>query len=109
MFTSNQQYPMSNQNDSSLYAETLITLDKAAEDFGGVPIPYNTLKKYVYRGVNGLKLETVFLNKRFTSKEAIRRFLDRRQNLGSRQEKPQIPRMSQEEVDAGLRRHGIVE
>jgi hypothetical protein len=91
-----------------LIGETLIALDDAAKDFGGVAIPYNTLKVYAYQGVKGLKLETIYINKRYTSKEAIRRFIERRQCLAQKPEKPKVQRLTQRQVDAGLKRHGIV-
>ena len=99
---------MSTQNSNPLFGENLITLSDAASDFGGTVIPLNTIKKYVYRGVDGLKLESVKLNGRFTSKEAIWRFIEKRQNLGQRSEKPKVKRLTQAQVDAGLRRHGLV-
>ena len=85
------------------------SLAEAADDFGGVSVPYATVRNYVYRGIKGLKLESVCLNKKFTSKEAIQRFIERKQNLGQMQEKSRIKPMTQEQVEAGLRRHGIVE
>jgi hypothetical protein len=88
-----------------LTKESLVTLEKAANDFGGVPVPYETIRKYAYRGVKGLKLETVFINRRYTSKEAIQRFIDRRQ--GTRLEKPKERILTSKEVDAGLRKYGV--
>ena len=64
---------MNEQNP--LIGETLISLSAAAQDFGGVPIPLNTVQKYVYQGVKGLKLESISINGRYTSKEAILRFI----------------------------------
>jgi hypothetical protein len=58
--------------------------------------------------VQGLKLESVSINGRYTSKEAIQRFIERKQNLGQPQAKPKVKRLTQAQVDAGLRRHGIV-
>ena len=99
---------MSDQNNHPLSGETLITLAKAAEDFGGVPIPISTLRMYIYQGVGGLKLESVRINGRYTSKEAITRFIERRQNTNRPLEKPRIRQMTQAEIEAGLRRHGLV-
>ena len=99
---------MSAKNANLLDGETLLTLAEAAADFGGVPIPYNTVKKYIYQGFQGIKLESVNINGRYTSKEAIQRFIERKQNPGQPVEKPKIKRMTQAQVDAGLRRHGIV-
>ena len=68
-------------NKKLLCDETLITLSEAAKDFGGVAIPLVTLKNYIYQGVQGLKLESIMINRRYTSKEAIQRFITRRQEL----------------------------
>ena len=67
---------MTDNKPHCLYGETLITLAEAAKDFGGVPISLSTIKKYVYRGVDGLKLESVSLNGRYTSREALNRFIN---------------------------------
>jgi hypothetical protein len=57
--------------------------------------------------VGGVKLETVRINRRYTSKEAIQRFIDRRQGLEEKLEKPKPKKMTAEEIDAGLRRFGV--
>jgi len=88
--------------------ETLVSLKDAAEDFGGVSIPYETVRKYAYRGVRGVKLETVFINHRLTSREAIRRFIDHRQGEELAVEKPKPKKMTQEHVRQTLQRYGIV-
>jgi len=99
---------MSNKKVNPLHGETLVTLDEAAKDFGGVPIPLNTVKSYVYNGGKGLKLESIFINTRYTSKEAIQRFIMRKQGFEP-SEKPKSKRLTQQQVDAGLKRHGIVQ
>ena len=93
-----------------LRGETLITLTEAAKDFGGVSIPIATLRMYVYQGIGSprIKLETIRINRRYTSREAIQRFIERRQNPNPLVEKPRIKPMTQAEVDAGLRRYGII-
>ena len=93
-----------------LYGETLITLDDAAADFVGIAIPMPTLRMYVYQGIGSprIKLETIRINRRYTSREAIQRFIERRQNPNPLVEKPRIKPMTQAEVDAGLRRYGII-
>jgi hypothetical protein len=45
---------------TDLTEEALVTLEEAASDFGGVPISITTVRKYIYHGVSGLKLETVY-------------------------------------------------
>jgi len=59
--------------------ENLITLKEASENFSGAAIPLATIKRWVYKGCDGVKLETVLLNRLYTSKEAIQRFIQRRQ------------------------------
>ena len=70
---------MNSKISNVLSDETLITLADAAKDFGGISIPLVTLKNYIYQGVQGLKLESVLINRRYTSKEAIQRFIAKRQ------------------------------
>ena len=92
---------------SGLSEESLLTLEEAARDFGGISIPLNTIRYYAYQGVGGLKLETIRINRRYTSKEAIQRFIAQRQNLGQLPEKPKSKRMTPEQIDEGLRKYGI--
>jgi len=93
---------------TSLHDEVLITLEEAAEDFGGVKLPMSTLRRYVQSGYRGLKLETVNINRRYTSREAIRRFIERKQGSDQMPEKPKIESMTQAQVDAGLRKYRII-
>jgi flagellar biosynthesis component FlhA len=98
---------MPHEKVNTLLDETLITLKEAAEDFAGVKIPLNTVQKYVYQGVKGLKLESISINGRYTSKEAIRRFIEQKQEL---QQPPKIKRKSltQTQTDAILKRYKII-
>ena len=98
---------MTIQSTDQLVGETLLTLKEAANDFGGLTIPLRTLQKYVYEGVRGITLESVFINGRYTSKEAIQRFIERRQT-GYVPEKPKHLPMTPKQIDEGLRRHGLV-
>jgi hypothetical protein len=90
-----------------LEGETLMTIPEAAQNFGGVTVSIETVRKYIYKGVQGIKLESININGRYTSKEAIQRFIERKQNPGQ-PVKPKVPKMSQAEIDAGLRRYGII-
>jgi len=98
---------MSCQEENILSGETLMTLEEAADDFGGVPISIGTVRKYIYQGVAGLKLETIYINRRYTSREAIQRFIAQRQRQGCAPEKPKMKKMTPEQIDAGLRKYGI--
>jgi hypothetical protein len=92
----------------NLSDETLLTLEDAAKDFGGKAISIATVRKYVYRGVKGVKLETIFINRRYTSEEAIQRFIAQRQGTVL-QPKKWIKPMSAKQVDKILREHGMME
>jgi len=89
-----------------LRGENLITLQEAANDFGGISIPLVTLKNYIYQGVQGVKLESVWINRRYTSREAIQRFIARKQGTGMTV--PQGSELSHKEVEKELRKYGIV-
>jgi len=97
-----------NEKVSPLAGETLITLDEAAKDFGGIAIPIVTLKNYVYYGLHGYKLESVRLNRRYTSKEAIQRFIAYQQERDPVSAKPKIKQQTASQVEAGLRKYGII-
>ena len=99
---------MTDTDVTSLQGEQILTLKEAAEDFGGISIPLRTVRHYVYNGFQGIKLESVNINGRYTSKEAVQRFIERKQNPEQRAEKSKRKRLTQAEVDAGLRRHGMV-
>jgi len=99
---------MAATNTTSLRGETLIPIKEAAEDFGGTAVPLRTVRHYIYNGFQGVKLETVNINGRYTSKEAIQRFIERKQNHGQLVEKPKRKWLTQAQVDAGLKRHGLV-
>ena len=91
-----------------LSGEHLISLDEAAQDFGGVAIPLATVRKYVYRGLRGVKLESVNINRRFTSREAIQRFIERKQGDCQKRKPLKVRQMTQAEVDAGLKKYGLI-
>jgi hypothetical protein len=63
------------------------------------------LKRYVYQGVKGNKLESVNINGRYTSKEAIQRFIERKQGFVVSSE---LARAHNKKTEASLRRHGII-
>lgn len=57
--------------------ETLCTITEAAKLFPGRP-HVATIWRYVHTGVRGLRLETIKVGgKRFTSHEAVERFIER--------------------------------
>jgi len=56
--------------------ETLLTLEEAAADFGGVKVPVVTVQRWVYQGIKGLKLESVLINKGLRINNIYRFLLD---------------------------------
>ena len=96
------------ERTTNLLDEELMTLKEASEDFGGVKVPMPTVIRWVQTGIKGLKLETVMINKRYTSRAAIRRFIERKQGFDEIVMKPKVKRMTRSEVQEGLRRHGII-
>ena len=99
---------MTTTDVNTLQGEQLIPIAEAADDFGGVAIPLRTVRHYIYNGFQGVKLETVNINGRCTSREAIQRFIEQKQNPKKQIEKPKRKRLTQAEVSAGLKRHGLV-
>jgi len=93
---------------SPLTGETLVTLPEAAKDFGGVTISLATLKKYLYTGLAGHKLESIKINRRYTSKEAIQRFITQQQNNDIVSTPPKVKPLTSAQIEAGLRRYGII-
>ena len=94
----------------TILEETLLPLSEAAEDFNGVKIPLKTIRRWVYGGYKGLRLETVNINKIYTSKEAILRFIEQKQNLDQPSTKLKISgNLTSAQVEKELRRHGIID
>lgn len=87
--------PELENNPLRLLEETLITLYDAAADFGGAVISIATVRSYVYQGWQGIKLETIMLNRRYTSEEAILRFLERIQSLHQQPQKTKTQNVTQ--------------
>jgi len=96
------------KESNTLQGENLVTLSEAANDFGGSPVPISTVRTYVYHGYKGIKLESININGRYTSKEAIQRFIERKQKPIPSVEKLKVKRLTQAQIDAGLRKHEIV-
>jgi hypothetical protein len=87
-----------------LLGETLVTLSEAADDFGGVKIPKSTVVNYTYQGVKGIKLESIYINGRYTSKEAILRFIERRQGYDPAKSSPRRSK----ETETTLKQFGVI-
>jgi Protein of unknown function (DUF1580). len=91
--------------------ESLVNLTEATKLFP-VKCSRASLERWIRRGSRGVYLETVFIaNKRFTSLEAIQRFLINQQNTEPEriQSAPKHRSMSQKEIDAKSREFRLSE
>jgi len=96
---------------AELAKETLVLLKESSPYFP-VPVSRKWLEKMIRTGTRGVRLETFFFcNKRYTSKEAIQRFIERTQNSeNTPQEKiPARPRMSKAELKKALQKFNLPE
>ena len=93
---------------AELAKETLIPLREAAPYFPA-KVSRGWLEKMIRTGSRGVRLETFFFcNKRYTSKEAIQRFLEQTQKTAQpKPEPPRRKRMSEAEITKGLRKFGL--
>ena len=90
-----------------LLGENLIPMSSAGKHFP-VSVQRSTVERWVRRGVAGAKLETVRVGgKRFTSLEAITRFLHAQQLQGHQPVTTPKPSMTKAELEAGRKRYGL--
>lgn len=93
-----------------ILSETVIELTKATKEF---PIPCSrpTLERWMRKGCRGIRLETVKIGgKRYTSKEAIQRFLIRQQRIGPDEAPaPTKKSMSKKEIAEKSKRFNLPE
>jgi len=96
----------------ALLEEKLISMKEACESFP-VPVSRSSIEKMIRRGTRGVRLETIFLcNKRYTSREAIRRFIERIQNTDEKLKEPvvhQAKTMSKIDLEKARRRFNLPE
>ena len=94
-----------------LSTETVFPVSEAPKHIPGRP-SQGSCWRWVLQGVGGIKLESILIGgKRFTSHEAIQRFVDRRTaasngdsppSLTSRQRELEISRAEREAAEAGI-------
>jgi len=96
---------MSVPGSPGLFDETLIPIAEACKQLP-VPVSRSKIERMWRTGVRGVHLETVLIgDRRFTSKEAIRRFLENSQGSQNKHPsealiKPKRRVMTDEEVEA---------
>ena len=72
----------------TLIDEMLIPMSEAGDAFP-VKLSRACLERMIRQGSRGVRLETIFIaNRRYTSREAIRRFIERTQNTSPELERP---------------------
>jgi hypothetical protein len=82
---------MSFLETAALADETLLTLKEACDHFP-VKVSRMQIQRATVGGIRGVQLETIFiLGKRYTSVEAIQRFIEKSQNgAGQRRHEPAV-------------------
>ena len=91
-----------------LLDETLITLAKACKEFPE-ECSRSALERHSRKGIRGVVLETILIcGKRYTSKEAIQRFIrNQLQVEAARPAPPKRGTMSRRDMEAAARRFGL--
>jgi hypothetical protein len=92
-----------------LLEEDLLSLTAACKEF---PEKRSrpALERYVRKGVRGIVLETVyFCGKRYTSRQAIERFIRNQLQTEPERAEPKINRKSKKEIDEASKRFGLPE
>ena len=89
-----------------MFDESLIPISAAPRHFPGRP-HIATVHRYVGSGYRGIRLETIKVGgRRFTSKQAIERFIRKTSSLGSATT-PQVLRKPAADVDDALDAAGL--
>ena len=92
----------------SLLSETLIPIKKAGSHFPGGGFSTRTIERWIASGVNGIRLEICRIGReRFTSSEAIQRFLEAMNRTQDSSTQP-IRRLSEREITERKRKLGIL-
>lgn len=65
------------ETNAALVSETLVPINAAGKEFP-CPVGRTALERWMRHGIRGVRLESIFIgNRRFTSKEAILRFIQK--------------------------------
>jgi len=93
----------------ALLDETLVLLTAASKCFPGNP-SQSAVQRWMRRGSRGAILETILLcGRRYTSKEAIARFIRAQLRVEAERSAPARGTMSKKDVEAAARRFGLPE
>ena len=92
----------------ALMDETLVSMKDACNKFP-VKVSRSGVESLIRKGTRGIKLETIFIsNKRYTSEEAIRRFIERTQNRPDQKKEIHQPvrsRLTAKELEEGRKKY----
>ena len=95
------------EENPTLIDETLVPMSEAGDAFP-VKVSRACLERMIRQGTRGIRLETIFIaNRRYTSREAIRRFIERTQNTSPELERPQPSKpatMTAKQLEAARKR-----
>lgn len=98
------------EENPALADETLIPMQDACDAFP-VKVSQACLQRMIRKGTRGVRLETIFIaNRRYTSREAIRRFIERTQNTSPETERPLPSRpatMTPKELEAARKKFNL--
>ena len=90
-----------------LQDETLVSLAEACNRFP-VPVSRPTVERLWRHGQRGVVLETIFLiGRRYTSLEAIRRYVERTQRTGNDHAAIPVASLPKRNIDAARRKYNL--
>ncbi len=90
-----------------LASEELVPLSRLGEHFP-VPISRPSIERLWRKGRLGVRLETIFLNgKRYSSVQAIARFVEQTQRTGDEAPAAPTPSMSKRDLDAARQKFNM--
>ena len=93
----------------ALLEETLVTLTEACHCFP-VRCSRSAVERWIRRGGRGTVLESVLIcGKRYTSKEAIGRFLRGQLHVEADRPEPKKSSKSKKEIEAACKKYGLLE
>lgn len=103
-------HDISIEENPALADETLIPMQEACDAFP-VKISQACLQRMIRKGTRGVRLETIFIaNRRYTSSEAIRRFIERTQNTSQEVKSPLPPKsttMTSQQLEAARKKYNL--
>jgi len=92
-----------------LLEESLLSLTAACKVFP-VKCSRPALERWIRRGSRGVVLESILIcGKRFTSREAVQRFIRQQLQVGAERPPPKTGSKSRKEIEAAAKKYGLPE